>query len=93
MAGALLGGICATLSAYAQNVMTLIFTIGVGTGFGFGLIYLPAIVSVTVWFERRRSLATGKKTLIIPYAAICDRYTFLKVLDLNEILKPRLLLK
>ena len=28
-------------------------------GFGFGLIYLPAIVSVTQWFEVRRSLATG----------------------------------
>lgn len=29
------------------------------TGLGFGLIYLPAIVSVTCYFERLRSLATG----------------------------------
>lgn len=29
------------------------------TGFGFGLIYLPAIVSVTIYFEKYRSLATG----------------------------------
>lgn len=28
-------------------------------GFGFGLIYLPAIVSVTTYFEKKRSLATG----------------------------------
>lgn len=26
---------------------------------GFGLIYLPAIVSVTMYFEKYRSLATG----------------------------------
>lgn len=58
--GAILASVCVTLSAFANNVLTLIFTIGVGTGFGFGLIYLPAIVSVTVWFEKRRSLATGQ---------------------------------
>ncbi|KAJ8729251.1 hypothetical protein PYW08_000832 [Mythimna loreyi] len=59
VAGALLASVCVVLSAFANNVLMLIFTIGVGTGFGFGLIYLPAIVSVTVWFERYRSLATG----------------------------------
>ncbi|XP_075992589.1 monocarboxylate transporter 1 [Anticarsia gemmatalis] len=59
VAGALLSSTCVVASAFAGNVMTLIFTIGVGAGFGFGLIYLPAIVSVTVWFERYRSLATG----------------------------------
>ncbi|XP_047987695.1 monocarboxylate transporter 12-like [Leguminivora glycinivorella] len=59
VSGALLAAACVTASAYANNVLTLIFTIGVGTGFGCGLIYLPAIVSVTVWFERYRSLATG----------------------------------
>ncbi|XP_046734618.1 monocarboxylate transporter 1 isoform X5 [Diprion similis] len=37
----------------------LCFTIGIGTGIGFGLIYLPAIVSVTCYFEKYRSLATG----------------------------------
>ena len=29
------------------------------TGFGFGLIYLPAIVSVSMYFEKRRAFATG----------------------------------
>lgn len=57
--GALLAGCCLILSVFAKNVFTLFITIGVGTGFGFGLIYLPAIVSVTMYFERLRSLATG----------------------------------
>lgn len=47
------------LSAFAKNVFTLYITMGFGTGFGFGMIYLPAIVSVTMYFERLRSLATG----------------------------------
>lgn len=47
------------LSAFATNVFTLYLTMGFGTGFGFGMIYLPAIVSVTMYFERLRSLATG----------------------------------
>lgn len=59
IAGAILAGICLVISAFAQNVLTLIFTVGIGTGFGFGLIYLPAIVSVTTYFEKYRSLATG----------------------------------
>ena len=29
------------------------------SGFGLGLIYLPAIVSVTYYFERKRAFATG----------------------------------
>ena len=28
-------------------------------GLGFGLIYLPAIVSVSMYFEKRRAFATG----------------------------------
>ncbi|VVD00897.1 unnamed protein product [Leptidea sinapis] len=59
VAGALLSSVCIVASAFANNVTTLIFTIGVGAGVGFGFIYLPAIVSVTVWFEKYRSLATG----------------------------------
>ena len=32
-------------------------------GLGLGLIYLPAIVSVGFYFERRRALATGEKQI------------------------------
>lgn len=59
IAGAILASSCIIVSMFAQNVLTLIITIGFGTGLGFGLIYLPAIVSVTQYFEARRSLATG----------------------------------
>lgn len=47
------------ISCWARSVTTLYFTVGIGVGFGFGLIYLPAIVSVTTYFEKKRSLATG----------------------------------
>ncbi|OWA50050.1 putative Monocarboxylate transporter 12 [Hypsibius exemplaris] len=57
------GGVIATLgtilSIFSPNIPVMILTFGVIGGFGFGLIYLPAIVSVTQWFEARRSLATG----------------------------------
>ncbi|KAH8292909.1 hypothetical protein KR044_008159 [Drosophila immigrans] len=59
IAGALLAAGCIIVSVFAKNVATLIITIGLGTGLGFGLIYLPAIVSVTQYFESKRSLATG----------------------------------
>ena len=47
------------ISIYAPSVVMLLFTIGVCTGAGFGLIYLPAIVSVTCYFDRKRAFATG----------------------------------
>ncbi|XP_057672845.1 monocarboxylate transporter 12 isoform X3 [Diorhabda carinulata] len=59
IAGSILGAACLVASFYAENVLTLCITIGIGTGTGFGLIYLPAIVSVTTYFEKKRSLATG----------------------------------
>ncbi|XP_059613461.1 monocarboxylate transporter 12 [Phlebotomus argentipes] len=59
IAGSLLAGISLIASVFAQNVLTLIITVGLGCGMGFGLIYLPAIVSVTMYFEKYRSLATG----------------------------------
>ncbi|XP_034186520.1 monocarboxylate transporter 5-like isoform X1 [Osmia lignaria lignaria] len=57
--GSILASVSLFASMWAQNVVTLYFTIGIGTGLGFGLIYLPAIVSVTCYFEKYRSLATG----------------------------------
>ncbi|XP_050502934.1 monocarboxylate transporter 5 isoform X2 [Diabrotica virgifera virgifera] len=59
IAGSLLASACLVSSFYAKNVLTLCLTVGIGTGTGFGLIYLPAIVSVTTYFEKKRSLATG----------------------------------
>lgn len=59
IAGSLIASVCLVSSFWARNVLTLCLTVGVGTGMGFGLIYLPAIVSVTTYFEKKRSLATG----------------------------------
>ncbi|XP_053970364.1 monocarboxylate transporter 12 [Hylaeus volcanicus] len=59
IAGSILASACLLASMWAQHVITLYFTIGLGTGLGFGLIYLPAIVSVTCYFDKYRSLATG----------------------------------
>ena len=47
------------LSVAATSVVMLYFTVGVLTGLGFGLIYLPAIVSVSMYFEKKRAFATG----------------------------------
>lgn len=54
--------ICAAgfiLSVFAPNLVFLYFSSGTLAGLGFGLIYLPAIVSVAQYFEKRRSFAMG----------------------------------
>lgn len=57
--GAIFASIGLAVSAAASSLVVLYFTIGVCTGLGFGLIYLPAIVSVSMYFEKRRAFATG----------------------------------
>lgn len=59
IAGSLLATLGLVVSVVAPNVTYLFFTIGLCTGAGFGLMYLPAIVSVTTYFEKRRAFATG----------------------------------
>lgn len=67
IAGSILAAACLVLSVLAKNVLTLIITIGFGVGTGLGLIYLPAIVSVTMYFEKYRSLATGNVQIKLLY--------------------------
>ena len=52
-----------SLSVMSPSVGVMMVTYGVMGGLGLGLIYLPAIVSVGFYFERRRALATGEKNL------------------------------
>ncbi|XP_072142321.1 monocarboxylate transporter 13-like [Dermacentor andersoni] len=47
------------ISVYATGIKFLYFSLGFITGTGFGFTLLPAIVCVTSYFDRRRSLATG----------------------------------
>jgi len=59
IAGAVLAASGMAISAAADSIVILYFTVGVLTGLGFGLIYLPAIVSVSIYFEKKRAFATG----------------------------------
>ncbi|CCD64115.1 Major facilitator superfamily (MFS) profile domain-containing protein [Caenorhabditis elegans] len=47
------------LSYFATAMWHIVITVGVIMGTGFGLMYCPAIVIVTMYFENKRSLATG----------------------------------
>jgi len=57
--GAIIAAGGLALSMFATSITYLFLSVGVCTGFGFGLIYLPAIVSVSMYFEKKRAFATG----------------------------------
>ncbi|KAH6938794.1 hypothetical protein HPB50_012853 [Hyalomma asiaticum] len=57
--GSLMSSFGLFISIYATGIKFLYFSLGFITGTGFGLTLLPAIVCVTSYFDRRRSLATG----------------------------------
>lgn len=57
--GSLLASFGLIISTLAPNITFLYFSIGLCTGTGFGLMYLPAIVCVTCYFEKKRAFATG----------------------------------
>merc|ERR1719336_1298945 len=57
--GAIIAAGGLAVSMFATSITYLFFSVGVCTGFGFGLIYLPAIVSVSMYFEKKRAFATG----------------------------------
>ncbi|GAB0090132.1 monocarboxylate transporter 14 [Sergentomyia squamirostris] len=59
IAGSILACAAFVLSTFSTSVTMLMLTYGVMGGFGFGLIYLPAVVAVGYYFETKRSLATG----------------------------------
>ena len=59
IAGSLLGATSLVLSTLAPNVIVFILVYGVLGGLGFGMVFLPAIVCVGLYFESKRALATG----------------------------------
>ncbi|XP_013399563.1 uncharacterized protein LOC106165759 isoform X2 [Lingula anatina] len=59
ISGAVMATVAFLLSTLTTNLNWLILTYGVIGGIGFGLIYLPAIVIVGFYFEKKRALATG----------------------------------
>ena len=59
IAGSVIGMAAFAISTLSESVVMLMVTYGIIGGIGFGLIYLPAIVSVGYYFESKRALATG----------------------------------
>ncbi|KAG8181256.1 hypothetical protein JTE90_013027 [Oedothorax gibbosus] len=59
IAGSVISSIAFLLSTVAPSVDVLMLTYGIMAGLGFGLIYLPAIVSVGYYFSTKRAFATG----------------------------------
>lgn len=59
MTGALIAAVGAFLSIFAPNIFVLVLTFSVLVGLGFGMVLLPSIISVTMYFAKRRALATG----------------------------------
>ncbi|XP_053408557.1 monocarboxylate transporter 14-like isoform X1 [Mercenaria mercenaria] len=59
MTGSVIATVAFILATFSPNIDILILTYGVLGGFGFGMIYLPSIVSVGYYFERKRAIATG----------------------------------
>nr|CAD2190488.1 unnamed protein product [Meloidogyne enterolobii] len=57
--GAIIASFGCAISYFATSMAFLIFSVGIVMGTGFGLMYCPAIVIVTIYFEKYRSLATG----------------------------------
>lgn len=58
-AGSCLACLGFLLAAFSSSINVLMLTYGIMGGLGFGLIYLPAIVSVGFYFEKKRAIATG----------------------------------
>ncbi|GJQ77077.1 hypothetical protein Trydic_g23648 [Trypoxylus dichotomus] len=59
ISGSILGAFAFVLSYFANSVQFLCISYGLIGGIGFGLIYVPAVITVGFYFERWRALATG----------------------------------
>ena len=46
-------------STFVTNVVLLMVLFGIVAGTGLGLMYVPAVVSVGYYFDKKRALATG----------------------------------
>ncbi|KAJ1368007.1 hypothetical protein KIN20_029055 [Parelaphostrongylus tenuis] len=77
--GASVASIGCAASYFATAMWHIVFSVGVIMGIGFGLMYCPAIVIVTMYFEKRRSLATG---IAVSGAGVAVFLAFLGVLAL-----------
>ncbi|XP_069127222.1 monocarboxylate transporter 13-like [Argopecten irradians] len=58
-AGSVILSVGIFLSSFSSNLEMMIFFYSIVGGIGFGMLYLPSIVIIGVYFERKRALATG----------------------------------
>ncbi|ELT97404.1 hypothetical protein CAPTEDRAFT_225236 [Capitella teleta] len=59
MAGGLIAGIGFIASSFVRDINLLCFTFGIIAGFGLALVYVPSLIIVAFYFEKRRAFATG----------------------------------
>ena len=59
IAGSVLAATSLAVSIFATSVEFLYVTVGIIGGIGFGLVYVPAVIVVGFYFEKKRALATG----------------------------------
>ncbi|XP_005109624.2 uncharacterized protein LOC101862144 isoform X3 [Aplysia californica] len=59
MAGSVVSMVGFCLSTLSTSIEMLMVTYGVIGGVGFGMIYLPSIVCVGYWFDKKRAFTTG----------------------------------
>ncbi|CAH8478772.1 unnamed protein product [Schistosoma rodhaini] len=71
---ALFGCALASVSIFVSSLMptvnALIITFGILAGSSFGLIYLPSLIAVSFYFNRRRELASGIAVAGTPFGAV-----------------------
>jgi len=59
IAGSILAATSLSLSIFATSIEFLYVSVGIIGGIGFGLVYVPAVIAVGFYFEKKRALATG----------------------------------
>lgn len=57
--GGIISALGFILSYFAKSLIVMYVTFGIIAGTGLGLIFVTSVVSVTYWFDERRSLAVG----------------------------------
>ena len=60
--GLLCGTGFALTTVLATNLTTMIILYGFVAGSGLGLMYVPTIISVNYYFDKKRSIANGEST-------------------------------
>ena len=69
MVGGVISGLGFIASSFVNSLEMLYVTFGLLSGFGLSMVYVPAIVVVAFYFEKKRAFATGEST-----TATCNKF-------------------